>query len=59
MYSLNMSLLAPGLVEKAKLFFLKLLVHIGVFGPQHVLVAHSWLVCVLLFRLALVPKIMA
>ena len=54
-----MSLLAPGLVEKAKLFFLKLLVHIGVFGPQHVLVAHSWLVYILLFRLALVPEISA
>ena len=57
MYS--MPLLAPGLVEKAKLFFLKLLISVGVFGPQHVLIAHSWLVYVLLFCLTLMPEITA
>ena len=52
----RLPLLAPGLIEKAELFFLKLFICVWVFGPQHVLVAHCWLVYVLIC-LTLMSKI--
>ena len=50
-------LLAPRLVEKAKLLLLEFLIGIRILGPQHVFVADSRLVAIFLLCLALMPEL--
>ena len=54
---LTLCLLAPRLVEKAKLLLLEFLISVRILGPQHVFVADSRLVAIFLLRLALMPEL--
>ena len=54
---LTLCLLAPRLVEKAKLLLLEFLIGVRILGPQHVFVANSRLVAIFLLRLALMPEL--